>query len=635
MKILPVILIFLPFLAAAACYLIRNHIIRHAIILISSGILMICALLLTTQVPFVFSLGSIFGINFREILKIADFLLLFIILYFGVRTRNVAILVLAAFQIVLLGYLEFFMPQPVVPSPDFYCDFLSLVMVLIICIVGSIICGYAIPYMKRHEEEQNTLVSRQPVFFFVMLLFLGAMNGAVLSNNMVFFYFFFELTTLCSFLLIRHDKTEKAVKNAARALWMNSLGGAFFIISTAALLSRTGTLDLQVIIHSSGETNLILMPIALLFIAAFIKSAQFPFQSWLLGAMVAPAPVSALLHSSTMVKVGVYLALRIAPAIKGVFLTQCVTIFGGFTFLAAAALAVGQTNGKKVLAYSTISNLGLIFACTGLNTPEALTAAIILIIFHAVSKALLFLCVGTIEQRIESRNIEDMRGLYTQMPMTALITVVGVIAMIMPPFGMLLGKWMAMEAAAGFLIGIIMIALGSALTVMYWARWAGILMSDPFAGKFKMERQPLLTWASLLSLCAGIGMFSILSPWIYRWLIVPALATDYTATYTADYGILRNAFGVFAVLPLAILAGVGFVISILAVNSARKSRIVMPYLSGLQTGEPRVFKGPMEQMVTAEARNYYLASIFGEDKLTAWINLGALVLITLLVGGTL
>ncbi len=123
-------------------------------------------------------------------------------------------------------------------------------------------------------------------------------------------------------------------------------------------------------------------------------------------------------------------------------------MFGAFSFLAGAALAVGQSNGKKVLAYSTISNLGLIFACAGINTAEAMTAAMLLLIFHAVVKALLFLSVGAIEQHIASRDIEDMRGLYAVMPLTALITVAGVLMMIMPPFGVLLSKWMAMEAAA-------------------------------------------------------------------------------------------------------------------------------------------------------------------------------------------
>lgn len=178
-------------------------------------------------------------------------------------------------------------------------------------------------------------------------------------------------------------------------------------------------------------------------------------------------------------------------------------LFGAFTFLATAGLAVGERNGKKILAYSTVSNLGLIFACTGINTQGALTAAILLIVFHAVSKALLFLCIGTIEQKISSRDIEDMQGLYSEMPVTAIITVMGAITMILPPFGMVLGKWMAMEAADRNLPTILMLAVGSAMTVVYWARWAGILMSAPFVGSLRPEKQPALTWIPLVLLCGG------------------------------------------------------------------------------------------------------------------------------------
>ena len=137
--------------------------------------------------------------------------------------------------------------------------------------------------------------------------------------------------------------------------------------------------------------------------------------------MVAPTPVSALLHSSTMVKAGVYLVLRLSPAFAGTMLAGIVSLTGAFTFVAASALACGQSNGKKILAYSTIANLGLIIACAGMATPAAITAAILLIIFHAVSKGLLFLCVGTIEQHIGSRDIESMRGLYKIMPRVAVI----------------------------------------------------------------------------------------------------------------------------------------------------------------------------------------------------------------------
>ena len=632
---LSAILIILPFLAGIACYFIRIRAIRSIVVLITGGVLVASAVLLIPRAPFSLLPQPFLGVSLRVIVQVMDFLLLLVILYFGFKHRHLVIQGLALLQIVFLLYFEFFLVQDQQETAVLYCDHLTLVMVLIVSIVGSLICFQAIPYMKNHEEHLRLQKSRQPQFFFVMLLFLGAMNGLVLSNDLTFFYFFFELTTLCSFLLIAHDGTPIATKNAVRALWMNSLGGAAFIIGLILLYADSGMLELQyVLVSGKIGGRIYLLSLALLCFAAFTKSAQFPFQSWLLGAMVAPTPVSALLHSSTMVKVGVYLVLRLAPAINGTFLSQSVALFGAFVFLAAAALAVGQSNGKKVLAYSTISNLGLIFTCAGLNTPESIVAGMLLIVFHAIIKALLFLCVGAIEQRIASRDIEDMRGLYAAMPLTALITVMGVIMMIMPPFGILLSKWMAMEAAASNLYAITMIALGSALTVMYWARWAGTLMSDPFAGKFKPERQPVLTWGALGSLCAGAGLLSTAAPWLYAGMIVPA-SRAYLPPYTTHSGILENPYGVFAVIPLSLVAILGFVVAILAVKRATRARVVKPYLSGVQTAESGVFTGPMNQLIKAEAKNYYLGSIFGENKLTTWVNLGAGVLLTLMVGGVL
>jgi ech hydrogenase subunit A len=635
-KEITAILIVFPFLAALCCYVFRNSTVRSLIVLTTGGVLAAGALFLIPMTPFSIAFPALPGPGIQALIRILDFLLLFIILYFGFKHHSPVIIALAAFQILLLAYLEFFLISGEAAVTTIYCDYLSLMMVLIISIVGSIICFQALPYMKNHETHLQLTTTRQHRFFFVMILFLGAMNGLVLSNDMLIFYFFFEVTTLCSFLLIGHDGTETAVKNALRALWMNSLGGAAFIVALVGIYHETGTLELQRIL-TSGTTaaGVYLLSLALLGFAAFTKSAQFPFQSWLLGAMVAPTPVSALLHSSTMVKVGVYLVLRLAPAMANTFLSQCLACFGAFTFLSAAALAVGQSNGKKVLAYSTISNLGLIFACAGLNTPESILAAILLIVFHAVIKALLFLCVGTIEQHIVSRDIEDMRGLYTTMPLTALITVMGVIMMIMPPFGMLLSKWMAMEAAARNLYAIVMIALGSALTVMYWARWAGTLMSDPFAGRFMPESQPVLTWGALGALCAGAGILSISAPWLYRAMLIPALGQAYFSPFTAHNGILENVSGAFAVFPLSLVAAAGFIVAVWAVKRAAGARIVMPYLSGVQTAESAVFTGPMNQPVKAEAKNYYLSSIFGENRLTVWINLVAGVLLTLMIGGTL
>lgn len=635
--VLVALLVIAPVAGALLCIVLRPPALRSAVVLSTGFVLALAALLLVPLTPFSLSGGSVLGLDLHLIIQAADFLLLLVILYYGVKHRHAAIIALGVFQMLALLFLEFFLIREAPAFQRISCDQLALMMVLIISIVGSIICYQAIPYMEEHERHYRPVPSRQPRFFFVMLIFLGGMNGLVLFNDLTFIYFFFEVTTLCSFLLIGHDRTTVATQNALRALWMNSVGGAAFIVGIVAAYHATGTLELKQVIAAPGPagSGVYLLALALLCVASFVKSAQFPFQSWLLGAMVAPTPVSALLHSSTMVKVGAYMVLRVAPGFAGTLLSQSVAVFGAFCFLSGAALAVGQSNGKKVLAYSTISNLGLIFACAGLDTAEAMTAAMLLLVFHAVIKAMLFLSVGAIEQRIASRDIEDMRGLYAVMPVTALIAVAGVGMMIMPPFGVLLSKWMAMQAAAKNLYVIIMVSLGSALTVMYWARWAGTLMSDPFAGRFHREQQPALTWMALLPLCAAAAGLSAAAPWLYMRMIVPVLGDSYVPTYSVAGGILENSTGTFAVFPLCLVALFGLLVALIALRRAFGAKIVPAYMSGIQTGEPAMFKGPMNRSVKAEAKNYYLDSIFGEARLSDWLNLGAGILLTLILGGAL
>ena len=630
------ILVLGPMLGSMGCVIFRARIVRNALVLATGLVLILSALRLCPLVPFQLVPDRSLGVDLHHIARLVCILLPMIFLTFGLRHKHGLIIALAGVQLLLECYLEFYLIRAAFGSVQIRCDTLSLIMVSIISIVGAVICFQAIAYMHHHEIHHPAGRSGQPRFFAVMLLFLGAMNGLVLFNNLVFVYLFFEVTTLCSFLLIGHDRTHLAIRNALKALWMNCLGGVFFVLGLIIIYHQVGALPLDKLSVPAPGRSVSTLALALLCTAALIKSAQFPFQSWLLGAMVAPTPVSALLHSSTMVKVGVYLVLRLAAGFAGTFLSKSLAVFGAFGFLAAAGLAVGQRNGKKVLAYSTISNLGLIFACCGVNSSEALAAAALLLVFHAIIKAMLFLSVGAIEQSIASRDIEDMRGLYAVMPVTALITVAGVVMMIMPPFGVLLGKWMAMEAAAPNLAVILMIVLGSALTVMYWARWAGTLMSDPFAGRFRPEKQPLLTWLALGPLCAGAGLLSVAAPWFYRRLITPLLADGlHTATYTTIDGVLENAWGSFAVLPLSLVALLGFGVAVLALKKAFGARIVPAYMSGIQAGEPAMFVGPMNRLVKAQARNYYLDAIFGEDKLTRWINLGAAILLALIIGGAL
>ena len=627
MSNLLLVLILLPFVAGLACYVLRASFIRSLVVLATGGILAVSSIGLLLHGPGFYSAGSVLGVSWDSLITIADFALLIAILFFGFKHKSLLIKTFSIAQIVGLVILELFWLDHAAEVPTFHADQLAMVMVLIISIVGSLICVFAIPYMKAHEDHMHLETSRQPQFFLWLVLFLGAMNGLVLANNILWLYFFFEVTTFCSFMLIGHDKTEIAVKNAVRALWMNSLGGVAFVAGMMFVYKSAGTLDISVLLTSADKTPVVFLAgMACLAFAGFTKAAQAPFQSWLLGAMVAPTPVSALLHSSTMVKAGVYVVLRMAPAYAGSFVSDGVALCGAFTFVACAALAIGQSNGKKILAYSTVSNLGLIIACAGINTPAAIAAAIFLIIFHAVSKALLFLCVGTIEQEIGSRDIEDMRGLYGRMPRTAWITITGILTMILPPFGMLMAKWMAIEAASGQLFTVVMMALGSALTVVYWARWAGSLLDIPGGEKPACEEQPMLTKAPLLALACGAVVMSVLSPDIFDSVIAPFMNVAYA-----------NPVNALVVYPLFIVLGLGFLFALRMAKKSRSMTYVAPYAGGanVKGSIDGSYIGPMNGVVAPAAGNYYLNAFFGEERLTTLANITAVALIVLMIGGAL
>lgn len=630
MSNLLLLLIFLPVAAALVCYFVRSSAVRNLTVVVTGVILALASLGLLAQGAFEpIAVGSFMGIGSDFLITVLDFALLGVIFYYGFKHKNLLIQGFTLVQAVLLAWFEVFtVKHEAVPA--LAGDQLTLVMVLVISIIGSLICIFAIPYMKEHEEHLHLEKTRQPRFFFYLVLFLGAMNGLVLSNNILWMYFFFEVTTFCSFMLIGHDATEIATKNSVRALWMNALGGLAFVIGMMLVYSEVGTLDIRAILASGAQGALMVTGVGFLCLAGFTKAAQIPFQSWLLGAMVAPTPVSALLHSSTMVKAGVFVVLRFAPAFAGTFLSTGVAVCGAFTFVACAALGLGQSNGKKILAYSTVSNLGLIICCAGINTPLALTAAIMLILFHAVSKSLLFLCVGTIEQTIGSRDIEDMRGLYARLPRTALITVIGILTMMLPPFGVLLGKWMAIEASADSNIFIvIMLAMGSAMMVVYLARWAGSMMGSRDEGTAS-ESQALLIRLPLLTICTGAVVLSVASPWIYNSLLAPWIGSP---PFTVGFGSLESAHGTFVVVPLFLVFGLGLLYAVKAASGYRKTRVMPPYVAGANSTTDGTYVGPMNGDVSFSAGNLYLGELFAEAKLTPICNGLAVALIALMLGG--
>ena len=233
-----------------------------------------------------------------------------LIVYLSIKYRKYPVILLSVGQTALGIWTEFRFPMQ--PACHMQIDSLSMLMCMIAAFIGGLICIYAVGYMKAYHQHHKEFQDRSGFFFSMLFLFLAAMFGLVLSENLIWMYFFWEVTSVISFLLIGYTRTEEAVNNSFRALWMNLVGGFGFAIAIAVAAATLGTVQLEAVVQTGA-----VIPVALLALAGLTKSAQLPFSSWLLGAMVAPTPSSALLHSATMVKAGVFLLIRLSPALAG------------------------------------------------------------------------------------------------------------------------------------------------------------------------------------------------------------------------------------------------------------------------------------------------------------------------------
>lgn len=327
---------------------------------------------------------------------------------------------------------------------SFALDGLSWLFVLLICGIGALVLVYASGYLKGDKQLGR--------FYSFLLLFMGSMLGLVLSDNMLTLFVFWELTSISSYLLIgfTHQREESRAA-AQQALLITGGGGLVLLIGLLTLGVAGGSFELSEllgrgdVIRSSPLYTLI---VALVCIGAFTKSAQFPFHFWLPGAMEAPTPVSAYLHSATMVKAGIYLLARLSPVLNGTELwATTVGGVGAVTMIVGGVLAIYQTDLKRVLAYSTVSALGTLVLLLGIGTESAINAAMVFLLAHALYKGALFMIAGTIDHETGTRNLEKLGGLRRAMPITTLIA--GLAAVSLSGFGPMLsfiGKELLLEA---------------------------------------------------------------------------------------------------------------------------------------------------------------------------------------------
>lgn len=387
-------------------------------------------------------------------------------------------------------------------------DGLGLLFALLITGIGALVVLYSIYYLSKEKEKLNT-------FYTYLLLFMGAMLGVVLSDNLIVMYAFWELTSFSSFLLIGFwYHREKSRYGAQKSMLITVFGGLAMLGGIILLYIMTGSFSITEIIGQANvimEHSLFIPALLCVLLGAFTKSAQFPFHIWLPDAMEAPTPVSAYLHSATMVKAGIYLVARLTPvfAADGLWL-WLVAGFGIVTLFWGSFSAVKQTDLKAILAFSTVSQLGLIMSLLGIGAASlhypgiddniyivATTAAIFHLINHATFKGSLFMAAGIVDHETGTRDIRKLGGLMNFMPITFTISIIGAFSMAgLPPFNGFLSKEM-------FFTGMLralemdffsMDTFGILFPVLAWIAsvftfiYSMILVFKTFTGKYQPEK---------------------------------------------------------------------------------------------------------------------------------------------------
>ena len=410
-------------------------------------------------------------------------------------------------------------------SLSFNLDALGLVFALLITAIGALVVLYASGYLEGHPQAGR--------FYASLFAFMGAMLGVALSDNILTLFVFWELTGFTSFLLIGFDHERDDARTAAlQALIVTGGGGLALLAAGVLLFDVSGSASLSAI--ASRPESIVGHPFyaaiaTLVLLAAFTKSAQVPFHFWLPNAMAAPTPVSAYLHSATMVKAGVYLVARMTPILGATTLwTTAVTGAGVVTMVFGAYRSVQETDLKRILAYSTVSALGVLTMLLGVGTREAIAAALVYLVAHACYKGALFLVAGAIDQEAGTRDITSLAGLRRTMPITAIAGAAAAMSMAGVPLTLgFVGKDAAYEAllhANGWSAWLLTFTVFASILLGLAGLLAGVV---PFRGRgpYGEVREPAWPlWVPPLTLALS-GVVAGVAPWLLAAPLSAAAAT--------------------------------------------------------------------------------------------------------------
>ncbi len=441
-------------------------------------------------------------------------------------------------------------------------DGVSWLFALLITGIGALIVLYARYYMSPQDPV--------PRFFGLLQAFMGSMLLLVVSGNLIQAVFGWELTSLFSFLLIGYWYHNANAREGARmALLVTSLGGFCLLLGVIILGGIAGSYDVDAVLAAAPQilaSDRFVPALVLILIGAFSKSAQFPFHFWLPHAMAAPTPVSAYLHSATMVKAGIYMLIRLWPVLSHSDVWYYgVSTAGLVTFLLGAFVAIFQNDLKGILAYSTISHLGLITLLLGLATPAALVAGVFHVLNHATFKASLFMAAGIIDHETGTRDVRKLSGLYRAMPYTGTLAIIATAAMAGVPLvngflskEMFLTETLAMHSGSFTdLLLPALATLGSAFAVIYSVRFIHQVFFGPAATDLPKEPHEPVAWMRLPAelLVIVVLVVGVLPAWSVGWLLDSAVRSV-LGPLTPDYS-LTVWHGFTPALQLSLLALAG------------------------------------------------------------------------------
>ncbi len=409
---------------------------------------------------------------------------------------------------------------------NFFLDGLSLLFSLLVVGIGFLILIYTNGYMKGHENTGK--------FYGFMLFFMASMLGLVLSGHLIGIYLFWELTSISSFLLIGFEHEKKEARSAALQALLVTTFGSLAMLAGFIIIGNIGGSYLLTSLFEKREIitsdSLYTPALILILLGIFTKSAQFPFHFWLPSAMAAPTPVSAYLHSAAMVNAGIYLLFRLNPVIGETILWHdIIVIFGAATMFTGAYFSLTQKDLKRILAYTTVSSLGLMTLLLGTGLLLSVKAAMVYLVVHALYKASLFMVAGIIDKKTGTRDIYQLSGLRKKMPITTVISILVLISMAgLPPMLGYISKEFIYEAkiqAPG--IGAFVLILG-VITNIFMFAISAIIAYRLFLGKKllspKPPEEPGISFLLGPGILAILSFILVISPTKFEFLIEFALA---------------------------------------------------------------------------------------------------------------